>query len=381
MLEEFQAKSIMSGFGIRVAAGVLAATPDGAAEAAEEQGLPVMVKAQVRAGGRGRAGGVRMAGTAEEARSHAASILGMEIGGFTVERVLVYRRHPVGTELYAGIAIDRRRRLPVLVTSAEGGIGVEEAATARPDGFAFLPVDPCRGLRDFEARGAAGRLLPRGGALSELTAMLAGMWRCFRESDALMLEINPLALLEDGTPIAIDARMEIDDNALSRHPEIGAMMIPSAKEAREVEARSRGLSYVGLDGCIGCMVNGAGLAMCTMDAIVRLGGRPANFLDIGGSSSPGKVLHAFRLVAEDPGVRVILVNVFGGITRCDDVARGLVEALGAHPGAPPLVVRLSGTNEDEGRAILASHGIAAAREMDEAAARAIALAGPNAGDG
>jgi len=373
-LEEFQAKSVFRKHGIPVTAGIVASSVEAAVEASSELGFPVVVKAQVQAGGRGKAGGVRPAASAEEVRRHASAILGMTIGGLVVERVLVDPAVSISGEYYAGITVDRKGKVPVLMVSASGGADIEKVARDTPGKVLFHPIHPERGLRDFESRHLAFALFPDRPRAMQAARAFAGLWQCFMECDASLAEINPLAEIAGGSIVALDAKLVIDDNALFRHPDLEALRLPGADERKELEARSLGLSYVHLDGDIGCMVNGAGLAMATMDLMGHLGGRPANFLDIGGSSNPGKVIHAMKLLVSDPGVRAIFVNVFGGITRCDDVARGFVEALGEVITSLPFVVRLTGTNEEEGMRILSESGIRSTRDMTEGARRAIALA-------
>jgi len=373
-LEEFQAKALYGRFGIPVSAGVVVTAAHEAPAAAEKVGLPVVVKAQVQAGGRGKAGGVRLARTLEEVREHAAAILGMTIRDCRVERLLIDPAVAIAGEYYAGIALDRRTGRPVLMASASGGVDIEKVAAETPEKILFHAIDPERGLRPFEARQVAFGLFRDKAKALAATDILLGLWRCYDGTDASLAEINPLVELEDGSLLAIDAKIVLDDSALFRHPELEAMRIATPEEEKELAAKEHGLSYVRLDGGIGCMVNGAGLAMATMDVIRHLGGAPANFLDIGGSSSPDKVVHAMRLLVSDENVRAIFINVFGGITRCDDVARGLVTALERIDTRLPFVVRLTGTNEEEGRRILADAGISATSDMTEGARRAIALA-------
>ncbi|MBN1434465.1 ADP-forming succinate--CoA ligase subunit beta [Candidatus Fermentibacterales bacterium] len=380
-LEEFQAKALFRQYGLPVPEGLVATRVEEAVSAAERLGLPVVVKAQVKAGGRGKAGGVKLVRTVEECREAASGILGMTIKGYPVERVLVDPAQSIGSEFYVGITTDRRKRRPVLMTSASGGVDIEEVARSTPERIFFHTIDPRYGLRSFEARGMAFRLFDSKEQVLACARIMVDLWRCFDGCDASLAEINPLALLTDGSLVALDAKIVLDDNALYRHPDFEELRLPTDEERKEQEAKRMGLSYVRLDGSVGCMVNGAGLAMATMDLIKHLGGTPANFLDIGGSSSPEKVVGAMKLLMRDSNVRSVFVNVFGGITRCDDVARGLVEALGSMGDPPPMVVRLTGTNEREGVRILSETGISATSDMTEGARRAIGLAEAGASGG
>jgi succinyl-CoA synthetase beta subunit len=373
-LEEFQAKALYGRFGIPVSQGVVVSTPQEARVAAEKVGLPVVVKAQVQAGGRGKAGGVKLAKTYEEVLEHTARILGMTIKDCVVERVLIDPAVPIVGEYYVGITVDRRIKTPVLMASASGGVDIEKVAAETPEKIIFHPIRAELGLRPFEARQIAFRLFPAREKAMAAADILVRLWRCYDGTDATLAEINPLVELKDGSILAIDAKMVLDDSALFLHPDLEEMRIATPDEAKELEARSHGLSYVRLDGEIGCMVNGAGLAMATMDVIKHLGGTPANFLDIGGSSNPDKVVYAMKLLVSDANVKAIFINVFGGITRCDDVARGLVRALEQLDTHLPFVVRLTGTNEEEGRRILSEAGISETSDMTEGARRAIALA-------
>ena len=374
-LEEFQAKKLFAEFGIPVPGGMVADTVEEACDASREIGFPVVVKAQVKTGGRGKAGGVRVVHSADECRDAASAILGMDIKSFTVERLLVDPAADISGEYYVGITTDRRRRVPVLMASASGGVDIEEVARTRPEDIVLRPIDPVTGLRPFEAKAVAFRLFDDKKLALECTSIMVRLWKCFDGCDASLVEINPLALLEDGSLLAVDAKIVLDDNALYRHQRFEDLRLPTPDEAKELEAKQKGLSYVRLDGQVGCMVNGAGLAMATMDLIEHLGGSPANFLDIGGSSSPEKVVNAMELLLEDENVKCVFVNVFGGITRCDDVANGLVEALNRLPERPPLVVRLTGTNEKEGLEILSRAGLEATSSMTDGARAAIQLAG------
>lgn len=379
-LEEFQAKQLFREHGIPAPDGVMVTSPQDAAVAAESIGCPVVVKAQVKTGGRGKAGGVSLAETPDRAREAAEAILGMDIKGFPVERLLVEPAMPIATEYYVGITIDRKRKLPVMMVSASGGMDIEKVAAETPELIYFQPVNPERGMRPFEGRKLAFKLFDDKKKAIAAASIMVKLWDCFNNLDATLAEINPLALLEDGSIMALDAKIVLDDNALYRHPGMEELRLPTPSEKKELGAGSHGLSYVQLEGEIGCMVNGAGLAMATMDVIKHLGGTPANFLDIGGSSSPEKVVHAMELLVSDSGVKAIFINVFGGITRCDDVANGLIRALEEIDLKLPMVVRLTGTNEEEGIGILSRHGIKAMKDMTEGAREAIRLA-REGGDG
>ena len=373
-LEEFQAKRLYADFGIPVTEGILITDHAHAREAAEKVGLPVVVKAQVQAGGRGKAGGVKLARTHSEVMEITESILGMTIKDLLVERVLIDPAVAIAGEYYIGITVDRRKKVPVLMASAAGGVDIEKVAAETPEKIVFHSINPERGLRPFEARQIAFKLFTDKKKALTAASIMVNLWRCYRDTDASLAEINPLVELEDGTIIAIDAKVVLDDSALYRHPDLEKLRIATPDEEKELAAKAMGLSYVQLDGEIGCMVNGAGLAMGTMDVIKHLGGTPANFLDIGGSSSPEKVVYAMKLLVSDANVKAIFINVFGGITRCDDVARGLVLALEQIDTDLPFVVRLTGTNEEEGRKILSDSGINATSDMTAGARRAITLA-------
>ncbi len=374
-LEEFQAKKLFGEYGIPVPDGIMVTTAEEARSAAEKIECPVVVKAQVQAGGRGKAGGVKLARTTAEAYMAAESILGMDIKSFKVERLLVDPAVSITGEYYVGITIDRRKKLPVMMASASGGVDIEKVAAETPDQIIFQDINPERGLRSFEARQIAFLLFPDKKKALAAASIMMKLWDCFHGLDASLVEINPLAELEDGSIIALDAKIVLDDNAMFKHPVMEEMRLPTPSEKKELDAKSHGLSYVQLEGDIGCMVNGAGLAMATMDIIQHLGGTPANFLDIGGSSSPEKVIHAMELLVSDSNVKAVFINVFGGITRCDDVATGLVAALQEIRTDIPLVIRLTGTNEEEGIRILSDFGITALKDMTEGAREAIRLAG------
>lgn len=334
-----------------------------------------MVKAQVLVGGRGKAGGVKLASTSEEAVEKAEAILGIDIKGLIVEKVLVAKAVDIEREFYVGMIFDRGTRRPMMMVSPAGGVDIEEVARTTPEKILKMPVNPDGGLMPFQVRRMASFLSKDGEVAKQIGKALKGLYEAFMGSDASLAEINPLVESPDGVVWAIDAKINLDDNALFRHSDIAAMRDDSAEDRGEADAREADLSFVKLDGKIGCIVNGAGLAMATMDMVKHFGGEPANFLDIGGSSSPEKVLSAMRIILRDENVRSILINIFGGITRCDDVANGLIEAKEKLGLDIPLVVRLTGTNEEKAREILASTGIIGADDMEDAVKKAIEAAG------
>jgi succinyl-CoA synthetase beta subunit len=380
-LQEFQAKQLFGRFGIPVPQGEVATTPDEAAAIAARLGGPVVIKSQVLVGGRGKAGGIKLAKTPDEARAVAGRILGMSIKGLTVKKVLVDPAADIQKELYLSFVLDRARRRVVLMASSEGGVDIEEVAARTPEKILTVPVDPCLGLKEYQARDlGVGIGLPKE-QWGLFAKICQGLYDCYLGCDASLAEINPLAVVCDpalaggaGTLKALDGKMVLDDSALFRHPELVAMRDEDDETPEEREARLNGLSYVKLDGQIGCMVNGAGLAMATMDIIKFYGGAPANFLDVGGGAKSDKVAAALRIILSDPNVKAILFNIFGGITRCDEVARGILTALEEVPTRAPMVVRLVGTNYAEGRAILAEAKMATAETLAEAAQKAVAAA-------
>jgi len=337
----------------------------------------VVIKAQVLTGGRGKAGGVKLAQTPEEAQQRADAILGMMIKGHKVLKVLVDPASQIKTEIYLGVTNDRAARKPLIMASAEGGMDIEEVNRVSPEKIIRAHIDPFLDLRDYQIRNLAyGIDLPRD-LWKQFMHIARALYRCYVESDATLAEINPLIIDGDGNLLAVDGKMSIDDNALYRHPDLAEMRDTSAEPPAETEARAAGLSYVKLDGEIGCMVNGAGLAMATMDMTQLFGGSPANFLDIGGGARADKVAAALRIIASDPNVKAILVNIFGGITRADEVARGILEALDEVKIDLPLVVRLVGTNEDEAHAIMAEAALpnmVSATSLADAARKAVAAA-------
>lgn len=375
-LHEYQSKRLFSDHGIPVPRGRVAGTPDEARRVADELGPPVVVKSQVLVGGRGKAGGIRLARTSEEAQSLAREILGMRIRELPVRSVLVEVAASIQKEIYLGATVDRASGRPLLMASSRGGVDIEEVARTTPAAIRKVLIDPCRGLRPYHtltlAR-ATGLDRVHHAAFGQVTR---GLYAAFWENDARLAEINPLVVTESGSLLALDAKMVIDDNALYRHPELERLRNADEETARERETREAGISYIQLDGDIGCLVNGAGLAMATMDVVKLCGGSPANFLDIGGGARADVVSRALRIMLIGSGIKVVLVNIFGGITRCDEVAAGLVEALDSSGTDVPVVARLVGTNEAEGRAVLEASGlqVVAASDLADAARRAVAIA-------
>ncbi len=373
-IHEYQAKELLRAHGIPVPPGEVATTPDEAVRIAETYGGMVVVKAQVHSGGRGKAGGVKLAKTSAEVREHAENILGMTISDLTVEKVLITPAEDIDTEAYVGVLVDRGSQAATFMVSSEGGVDIEEEAHTNPDAIRKLTVDPRYGLMGHQAFWLANALYDDPALIKQASKIIRQLYAAFTSSGASMVEINPLITTTGGEVKAIDAKMSIDDSELFRHPEIAEYRDLSAEPWAETKAREASLSYVKLDGNVGCCVNGAGLAMATMDLVKYYGGEPANFLDIGGSSNPEKVVSALEIITSDPNVDVILFNIFGGITRCDDVAKGIVEATRRIDIEPPIVIRLTGTNEKEGLEILAEAGFSAFTSMDDVVERAVQVA-------
>jgi succinyl-CoA synthetase beta subunit len=373
-VHEYQARALLKEAGIPMPDGDVASSPEEAEHIARRLGGAVVVKAQVHAGGRGKAGGVQVARDASQARQHAARILGMTIKGLPVRRVLVVPAVEIASESYVGIIVDRASQRPVVMVSPAGGVDIEEVAATTPEKIFRVAVDPRYGLLPHQALGLAFRLFrpieQARQAADVLRRLYQVLWRC----GGSLVEINPLVTTPQGAVLALDAKLVVDDNELERRPEIAALRDLSAEAPAEVQARQAGLSYIKLEGRVGCCVNGAGLAMATMDLVKYYGGEPANFLDIGGSSNPDKVVAALRIITADPHVKSILFNIFGGITRCDDVANGIVTAAGQLELKQPLVIRLTGTNEELAVRILRGAGFSALTDMDEAVRRAVELA-------
>jgi succinyl-CoA synthetase beta subunit len=373
-IHEYQAKEMFANYGLPVDKSTVCRTVEDAVKAYNQlDSQRVIVKAQVHTGGRGKAGGVKLANDEIELRRHAAAILGMDIKGFTVDRILIGEAVNIDKEYYVSYVIDRSSKSTILMLSKEGGMDIEEVARTTPEMIYKFVIDPSIGVPDYLAREAAFRLFDDITLVRQAAVIFQKLYKLFVESDASLAEINPLVLTKEGAIMAIDAKMTFDDNALYRHPKIAALNEPTEEEKKEQSAKSKGFSYVHLGGEIGCMVNGAGLAMATMDMIKLYGGNPANFLDIGGSSNPTKVIEAMKLLLSDRNVRVVLINIFGGITRCDDVASGLLEAFRQIKTEIPIVIRLTGTNEKEGRALLQGTQFHVAETMGEATEKAVAL--------
>ena len=373
-IHEYQAKDILRGYGIVIPPGDVATTPERAEQIAAGYGTPVMVKAQVHTGGRGKAGGVKYCPTPKDAREKATAILGMQIRGLTVQKVLVTVAADIGSEAYVGIIVDRKTRKPVFMVSAAGGIDIEEVAAKMPEKILYIPVDPRYGLRNYAALRMGFFLYEDVKLARAAGTIMQQLYAAFMANGCSLAEINPLVVTKQGELMAVDGKMVIDDNELDRLPAVEALRDESSEAPSEVEARNAGLTFIKLDGNVGCCVNGAGLAMATMDLVKYYGGEPANFLDIGGSSNPEKVVAAMRIITNDPGVKCILFNIFGGITRCDDVANGIVTATKSFKVDVPIVIRLTGTNEKEAVAILAGVGMKALTDMDEAVKQAVAAA-------
>jgi succinyl-CoA synthetase beta subunit len=373
-IHEYQAKELLRGAGIPVPPGEIATTPEQAEAIAKKLGGTVVVKAQVHAGGRGKAGGVKLAKTPAEAREHASRILGMEIKGLTVEKVLVTPAEDIASEAYLGVLMDRKGQSALFMASPAGGIDIETVAHETPEKLRKLHVDPRYGLLPHQAYWIADFLYEDADQIKQAARIVDQLWRVFQSSGASMVEINPLIVTPKGEVKAIDAKISIDDNELFRRGEVGKLRDTSSEPPAETKARDAGLSYVKLDGNVGCCVNGAGLAMATMDLVHYYGGEPANFLDIGGSSNPDKVVAALQIITDDPKVKSILFNIFGGITRCDDVARGIVTATQRIDIKIPIVIRLTGTNEQVALQILKEAGFPAYTSMDEVVKKAVELA-------
>jgi succinyl-CoA synthetase beta subunit len=375
-LLEYRAKEIFRKFDIPIPRGGVAKTPKEARDVAEKLGL-VAIKAQLPMGGRGKVGGIVFADGPEEAEKIAEELLGSRIKDLEIKKVLVEEKLDIKEELYLGVTVDRRNRSFVVLASAEGGIDIEDVAAETPEKIVKQLVDPLLGLRDYHCRSVAKRLGYSGRKMNALAKFIKKLYTVAFEMDAELTEINPLALTEDGF-IAADARLNVDNNALFRHPDIGELQQESELSefsARELEARALGLTYVELDGNIGIIGNGAGLTMATLDSVTLLGGKPATFLDLGGGASPERIETAVTFVVKDPRVRAVFVNILGGITRCDDTARGIIETRKRLGSEKPVVVRMMGTNEEEGKRLLKEAGIDTLDTMEEAAARAVTLAG------
>lgn len=373
-LHEYQSKNIFSKFGIPIPKGRVAATAQEAKQIAEELGGRVVIKSQVLVGGRGKAGGVKLAKDPAEAEQLATQILGMEIKGLPVRKVLVDEASNIDQEIYFAITNDRAFKRPVMIASAAGGVDIEEVAAKTPDKIIKVHIDPLLGLREYLARDVAAAMdLPREYWKDFIKIALA-LYEVYKSTDAELAEINPLVITKEKALVALDGKMMIDDNALFRHPDLNEMRDTDEDAPAEIEARKYGLSFIKLDGNIGCMVNGAGLAMTSMDVIKLFGGEPANFLDVGGGAGSEKVAAAMRIILTDPNVKAVLFNIFGGITRCDEVARGILVAMDEVKPKVPMVVRLVGTNAEEGRKLLENAKMITAETLADAAKKAVEAA-------
>jgi len=373
-LHEYISKRIFADYGIPIPEGKVAKSPREAKQIAEEIGGKSIVKSQVLVGGRGKAGGIRLAETPAEAQKHAQEILGMEIKGLPVRKVLIDRAVHIQDELYLGVTNDRAARKPVMMASAEGGVNIEEVAESSPEKIIQCHIDPVMGIQNYQARDLAAGIDLSRELWRSFGKITHGLWEVYVENDATLAEINPLVVTADQKLLAVDGKMVIDDNALFRHPDLEELRDLDLEADSEIEARKHGLSYIKLNGDIGCMVNGAGLAMTTMDIIKLFGGEPANFLDIGGGASAEKVTAALNIILTDQNVKAVLFNIFGGITRCDVVAQGILDALQEVDTDVPMIVRLVGTNAREGRELLKKAEMKTADTLAEAAKMAVAAA-------
>jgi succinyl-CoA synthetase beta subunit len=373
-LHEYQSKTIFSKFGIPIPKGRVAATADEAKQIAEELGGRVVIKSQVLVGGRGKAGGVKVAKDADEAAEFAGQILAMTIKGLPVRKVLVDEAAAIEHEIYFSITNDRAAKKPVMIASAAGGVDIEEVAATTPEKIIKVHIDPLLGLRDYQARDIAASIdLPRE-LWRDFAKIATGLWQAYKDTDAELAEINPLVITKENKLVALDGKMLIDDNSLFRHTDLAEMRDIDEEAPAETEARRHGLSFIKLDGNIGCMVNGAGLAMTSMDIVKLFGGEPANFLDIGGGAGADKVAAAMRIILSDSNVKAVLFNIFGGITRCDEVAKGILVAMDEVKPKVPMVVRLVGTNAEEGRKLLENANMITAETLADAAQKAVAAA-------
>jgi succinyl-CoA synthetase beta subunit len=378
-LFEYQGKQYFARFDIPVSAGGAADTVDEAVAAADAAGYPVVVKAQVQVGGRGKAGGIKLANNSDEVRVHAGNILGMDIKGHVVRRLWVEHASDIAEEYYASFTLDRSAKKHLLMLSAQGGVEIETVADSNPEAIVMVHIDPVDGISRATARQAAVDAKLNPAAIDGAADILVKLYRCFTEGDCDLAEINPLILRPDGVVHALDAKVSLDDNAAFRHPEWEEFRATEELDARERLAREKNLQYIGLDGSVGIIANGAGLAMSTLDVVNQVGGRAANFLDIGGGANADVMAAALEVINFDENVKAIFINIFGGITRGDEVAKGIVEALGRVDLRAPIVIRLDGTNADEGRQILATAGIPESKltsqpTMLDAARAAVAIA-------
>ncbi len=376
-LLEHQGKKLLAGFGVPTPSGAVAKTPAEARTIADDLETPVVIKAQVQIGGRGKAGGIKVANDANEAESHAEAILGMDIRGHTVHEVWIERASDIESEYYASIVFDRGAKKPLLMLSTMGGVDIEQVAADHPDKIAKLHIDPYPGFQPFHARRAAFEAGIDADVIKDVSGLLGRLYEAFRGLDSMLVEINPLVITTDREVVALDAKVSIDENALYRQPEASEMSNPAAADPQEQMAKEKGLTYVKLDGSIGVLGNGAGLVMSTLDVVAQAGGEPANFLDVGGGAKAEEIVESLKVILSDKKVKAILFNIFGGITRCDEVAKGVLDALDQLDACVPIVVRLDGTNDEEGRALLseaAPEGLNVEATMLGAANKVVELA-------
>ncbi len=372
-LQEYQAKEILREYGIPIQSGKVASTPQEVEQIATEFGSEVVIKAQVLVGGRGKAGGIKLAQNPQEAREKAEKILAMKIKELPVRKVLVAKSVDIKNEAYLGLILDRKSKKVVMMVSPSGGMDIEQVAKESPEKIFKLYIDPFLGLRPYAARYLIGKIYNNPELISAGIDLALKLYKIFIDIDASLVEINPLAIISDGQMICVDAKIILDDNGLSKNPKFESWRDPDEYTKEELDAKKAGLSFVKLSGNIGCVVNGAGLAMATMDLIKYYGGSPANFLDVGGSSNPQKVVDAINIITRDPNVKIIILNIFGGITRCDDIANGLVQAIGQHKPKVPIMARLTGTNDEIGRNILREANIPVFSTMDDVVREAVKL--------
>ena len=376
-LLEHQGKKLLAGYGVPTPSGAVAKTPAEARTIAEDLGTPVVIKAQVQIGGRGKAGGIKVASDASEAATHAEAILGMDIRGHTIHEVWVETASDIESEYYASIVFDRGAKKPLLMLSTMGGVDIEQVADEHPEKIAKLHIDPFPGFQPFHARRAAFEAGIDKDVIKDVSALLGSLYEAFRGLDSMLVEINPLVITKDREVVALDAKVSIDENAVYRQPDIADMSNPAAEDPQEQMAKEKGLTYVKLDGSIGVLGNGAGLVMSTLDVVAQAGGNPANFLDVGGGAKAEEIVESLKVILSDKKVKAILFNIFGGITRCDEVAKGVLDALDQLNVNVPIVVRLDGTNDEEGRALLseaAPEGLSVEATMLGAANKVVELA-------
>ncbi|HUP55009.1 MAG TPA: ADP-forming succinate--CoA ligase subunit beta [Methylomirabilota bacterium] len=376
-LLEYKGKHVLARYGVPLFAGKEASTVDGAVAAAEEVGYPIVVKAQVKIGGRGKAGGIKIASSADEVREHATNILGMDIRGHTVHELWLQRATDIESEYYAAIVFDRSAKAPLVMLSTQGGMEIEQVAAEHPEALATLHVDPLVGFHPFHGRRLAFEAGVDADVVRQVGDMLATLYEVFSKEEATLVEINPIVITPERRVVALDAKVTLDDNSMFRHPDNAGLDDSTDADPQEKMAKERGLTYVKLDGDIGIFGNGAGLVMSTLDVVAAAGGAPANFLDAGGGAKAEAIVASVEVILSNPNVKAVLFNVFGGITRCDEVARGLIEAYGVLEPTVPFVVRLDGTNDVEGRKLLADAALPNVhpeKTMDGAAARVVELA-------